>query len=74
MHKVICDFCERDIRPTETHITVEIQMSTTILGSQWDCQELHFHTDCGTRLRNKVNAFIAEARERKENDDRSREK
>lgn len=74
MNKLICDFCEKEIRPSETHITVEVEMSQNILGTQWSTQELHFHMDCGTQLRNKVNQFIADVRGRKENNDRSREK
>lgn len=70
MHKLICDFCEKEIRRSETHITVEVQMSETVLGTQWDVKEMHFHTECGTRLRNKVNQFVADSIERKENDDR----
>lgn len=71
MHKLICDFCAQEIRPSETFITVSVEMSETILGTSWDAKEMHFHTECGTRLRNKINQFVADARERKENDDRT---
>ena len=62
VHKLICDFCEKDIRRSDPHVKVTIETESPPFGSLWEEQELHLHIECATRLRNKINQFIEEKR------------
>lgn len=59
MFKYCCDFCDKEIIDPLDRITVTASVEIRLTGYP-DCSEHHFHVTCFTRLRNKVNAFIAE--------------
>lgn len=59
MIKTCCDFCDKEIINSVEAVVVTAATEIPLL-SHPDYQEYHFHADCFTRLRNKVNAFIAE--------------
>lgn len=60
MKLTICDCCKKRIRTLTNCITVSVDTGdVTLLGFPQD-EELHFHVDCYTRLKNKVSLFIDE--------------
>lgn len=50
MHKIFCDWCNKEIG-CEFHLKVEIEHPIPALGSIVP-ETMHFHEDCGVRLRN----------------------
>ena len=66
MTKMYCDFCGEEIKFNKDKVTVAVECEFARLGSSSDA-EYHFHIECANILRNKVNAFISECREKGDN-------
>lgn len=60
MNKIFCDFCLKEI-PYTSYVTVTTDYPVTYMGDIPE-SEHHFHTDCYTRLKNKVERFIEDVR------------
>lgn len=61
MHKLICDFCGKEITGYGALTKVTIERAYSCLGTPKE-EEMHFHTECATRLSNKFDEFTAKAR------------
>ncbi len=63
MYKLICDFCGKEIRDHAALTTVTVERTYSCVGTPTE-EEMHFHIECATRIRNKVAEFSEEEMER----------
>lgn len=62
MYKLVCDLCGKEILHSAMMSTITVE--TTPIYALGTSEEtiMHFHIECGTRLNNMFNHFVAKIR------------